>query len=66
MNNDIETGFFYLQSHYYSPEWGKFLNADVFVGQVGSLLSHNMSIQVPVDPFVQIAWYKKLALIFYS
>ena len=26
---DVETGYYYLQSRYYNPEWGRFLNADV-------------------------------------
>ena len=26
---DYETGFYYLQSRYYNPEWGRFLNADI-------------------------------------
>jgi RHS repeat-associated protein len=25
---DAETGLYYLQSRYYNPEWGRFLNAD--------------------------------------
>ncbi|WP_053243619.1 RHS repeat-associated core domain-containing protein [Clostridium sp. DMHC 10] len=25
---DTETGFYYLQSRYYNPEWGRFINAD--------------------------------------
>ena len=25
---DVETGYYYLQSRYYNPEWGRFLNAD--------------------------------------
>ena len=25
---DTQTGFYYLQSRYYNPEWGRFLNAD--------------------------------------
>ena len=25
---DIETGLYYLQSRYYNPQWGRFLNAD--------------------------------------
>ena len=25
---DIETKLYYLQSRYYNPEWGRFLNAD--------------------------------------
>ena len=25
---DVETGLYYLQSRYYNPEWGRFINAD--------------------------------------
>jgi len=32
----------YLQSRYYNPEFGRFINADAIVGQTGELLSHNM------------------------
>ena len=39
---DAETSLYYLQSRYYNPEWGRFLNADAFGGKVGTLLSHNM------------------------
>lgn len=39
---DNETEFYYLQSRYYNPEWGRFLNADGIVGETGELLSHNM------------------------
>lgn len=33
---------YYLNSRYYNPEWGRFINADTIVGNVGELLSHNM------------------------
>ena len=37
---DTETGFYYLQSRYYNPVWGRFINAD---GQLnGGLLGYNM------------------------
>ena len=39
---DIETGLYYLNSRYYNPEWGRFLNADGQTGEPGTLLSHNM------------------------
>ena len=39
---DTETGFYYLQSRYYNPEWGRFINTDSIVGQTGELLGHNM------------------------
>jgi hypothetical protein len=33
---------YYLQSRYYSPDWGRFINADGLVGETGDLLSANM------------------------
>lgn len=39
---DTETGLYYLQSRYYNPEWGRFINADALGGSVGELLSHNV------------------------
>ncbi|MEA4827261.1 MAG: RHS repeat-associated core domain-containing protein [Clostridium sp.] len=39
---DSETGLYYLQSRYYSPEWGRFINIDSYIGTLGELLSHNM------------------------
>jgi RHS repeat-associated protein len=38
---DMETGLYYLQSRYYNPEWGRFLNADVLIS-TQSLLSTNV------------------------
>jgi len=29
-NGDTETGYYYLQSRYYNPEWGRFISADSF------------------------------------
>ncbi|WP_346848696.1 RHS repeat-associated core domain-containing protein [uncultured Clostridium sp.] len=39
---DTETGYYYLQSRYYNPEWGRFINIDALGGDVGALLSHNI------------------------
>lgn len=39
---DNETGLYYLQSRYYNPEWGRFINADGLVGAPGNLVGHNM------------------------
>lgn len=39
---DTETGLYYLQSRYYKPEWGRFINADALIAQTGELLGHNM------------------------
>ena len=38
---DKETGLFVTPTRYYTPEWGRWLNADEFLGRVGGLLSHN-------------------------
>jgi len=39
---DTETGLYYLQSRYYNPEWGRFLNADAIMGANNDLLSYNL------------------------
>ena len=39
---DMETGLYYLNSRYYNPEWGRFINADAAGGTIGELLSHNV------------------------
>ena len=47
---DNETGLYYLNSRYYNPEWGRFLNADAIAGETGTLLSHNMFIYCLNNP----------------
>ena len=37
-----ETGFYYLNSRYYNPNWGRFLNADGYVSTGTGLLGYNM------------------------
>ena len=37
---DIETGLYYLNSRYYNPEWGRFLNADACL--YSSMLGFNL------------------------
>ncbi len=41
---DTETEQYYLNSRYYNPEWGRFVNADdvSFLGASGTLLSYNL------------------------
>ena len=39
---DQETGLYYLQSRYYDPEVGRFLNADALVSTGQGLLGNNM------------------------
>ena len=40
--SDQETGLYYLQSRYYNPTWGRFLNADTFVSTGQGPLGNNM------------------------
>ncbi|MBO4309180.1 MAG: RHS repeat-associated core domain-containing protein, partial [Clostridia bacterium] len=37
-----EIGFYYLNSRYYNPEWGRFINADGYVSTGTGLLGYNM------------------------
>jgi len=42
---DTETGLYYLQSRYYNPDWGRFVNADdigVITGSMGDLTDKNI------------------------
>jgi len=39
---DNETGLYYLQSRYYKPEWGRFVNADGLVQAVGNINGKNL------------------------
>jgi RHS repeat-associated protein len=47
---DTETGLYYLQSRYYNPEWGRFVNGDAYGGQIGKLISHNIFAYCGNDP----------------
>jgi len=39
---DVETGLYYLQSRYYNPNWGRFINADAYVSTGQGLIGNNM------------------------
>lgn len=41
-NFDTETGLYYLQSRYYNPEWGRFLNADNTFGKISEIHGFNL------------------------
>lgn len=51
---DHETGLYYLQSRYYNPEWGRFLNADVLVSTGQGLLGNNMFAYCNNNPVIHI------------
>ena len=39
---DTETQLYYLQSRYYNPVWGRFLNPDGYINANGDILGYNM------------------------
>ena len=47
---DAETGFYYLQSRYYDPQTGRFLNADAYADTGDTVLSTNMFAYCENDP----------------
>jgi len=49
---DTDIGYYYLQSRYYNPEWGRFLNADGLVSTGQGMLSHNMFAYCANNPVV--------------
>ena len=50
MRYDTETGFYFLQSRYYDPETGRFLNADGYVTTGQGVNSYNMFIYCGNNP----------------
>lgn len=51
---DRETELYYLQSRYYVPEWGRFLNADVYVDTGTGLNGTNLFAYCDNDPVNKI------------
>ena len=45
---------YYLNSRYYNPEIGRFINADGLVGPVGGILTHNMYAYAINNPVMMI------------
>ena len=39
---DTETGLYYLQSRYYNPGWGRFINADAYASTGQGIIGNNM------------------------
>ena len=65
---DTDTGLYYLQSRYYNPQWGRFLNADGYVSTGTGLLGYNMYAYCsnnPVmytDPTGEFPWLTAIAV----
>ncbi len=50
---DTETGLYYLQSRYYNPGWGRFINADAYLSAGGEFASNNMFAYCENNPVVR-------------
>ncbi len=51
---DDELGLYYLNSRYYNPEIGRFINADGMLGEVGQLGTNNMYAYCANNPVMYI------------
>lgn len=47
---DDETKLYYLNSRYYNPEWGRFLNPDSYIGSTGDHNGYNLYAYVSNNP----------------
>ena len=47
---DTETGLYYLQSRYYNPQWGRFINSDSGLGLSKGLTAYNNFIYCSNNP----------------
>ena len=50
---DVETGFYYLQSRYYDPEVGRFINADGVMGANNDMATYNLFVYCGNNPVVR-------------
>ncbi|MBQ7380028.1 MAG: hypothetical protein IJW70_10185 [Clostridia bacterium] len=51
---DTDTGLYYLQSRYYNPYWGRFLNADGYINANGDLIGFNMYAYCSNNPIMYV------------
>jgi len=51
---DTETGFYYLQSRYYDPATGRFINADGYINANGDLQGFNMYAYCSNNPVMYV------------
>ena len=51
---DTDIGLYYLQSRYYNPQWGRFLNADGYVNANGDMIGFNMYAYCSNNPVMNV------------
>ena len=61
---DVETGFYYLQSRYYDPATGSFLNADGYVNANGDLQGFNMYAYCSNNPIMYVDYTGDIPILF--
>jgi len=66
---DTETKLYYLNSRYYNPEWGRFINADNYVNTKQGMLSINMFVYTENNPIIRVdkegeLWFQVASTIF--
>ena len=66
---DTETGLYYLNSRYYDPQTGRFINADGLLGANGDLISYNLFTYCSNNPVMGYdpsgcGWWEDLLRIF--
>jgi RHS repeat-associated protein len=47
---DAETKWYYLQTRYYNPAWGRFINADGYINANGDIIGFNMFVYCSNNP----------------
>ena len=52
--HDSETGLYYLQSRYYNPNWGRFVNEDAYINTGTGLLGYNMFAYCNNNPVMHV------------
>lgn len=50
---DTETNLYYLNSRYYNPAWGRFINADGIIGANEDILGYNLYAYCGNNPIIQ-------------
>jgi len=51
---DVETQWYYLQSRYYNPNWGRFISADGYISTGTGLLGYNMYAYCNNNPMTRV------------